>query len=551
MEGTTMKKLFLYLLPVAALLFFFSCQQVPTEPEKQTNEPALFSIGDVTTITLYAGQNIDVGEVQVWNDEQNLYVKYIVDAPDWCLEETHVALAYTLEGIPQKNGNPIPGQFPYKHEELGCVPEDLYTILLIDINPSWLCGDELYIATHAVVQTQNVECIDFESFSEFDPVSNFSTDAGDVNFYMVSSSGLNSLVVGDVANLDPIEATFPIVGAPNTSPPYANIAGFTVGSSLIDDWVSDDNGTGAAGNNLTDPQDKSQTELLWHAYSQNQAIVIDVSTINNFASIELAIIDLDHNENWTIQFFDAANTLLDQVTLNEAYFGLAPYEGDGVAFPAGTNNSNVSKVVIWGGNNLGISERVGYAIDNICITTVEEETAWGDGPGFPGNNWATYFNYTIECEGPTPGEGCETAFAYGGSNATCFLDLDASIGTFHRWGWTNGPLSAIATPYTFDIYAGAGQCDLGKGELVGTLTVVYDGTTATVTFLMASGFTMDETHLYVGSEILPRDVNGDFTVAPGQYPDQHDLTNATTDSYTITSLSGDIYVIAHAVVCSP
>ena len=65
-------------------------------------------------------------------------------------------------------------------------------------------------------------------------------------------------------------------------------------------------------------------------------------------------------------------------------------------------------------------------------------------------------------------------------------------------------------------------------------------------------FTLAETDLYVGSEQLARDVNGNFTVAPGQYPTIHDsLNGAVTDNYTVTDLSGAIYVVAHAVVTIP
>jgi len=185
----------------------------------------------------------------------------------------------------------------------------------------------------------------------------------------------------------------------------------------------------------------------------------------------------------------------------------------------------------------------------------QTQTGWGDGPPIGGNSWGTYFSFNIFCgnDEPPVDENCETAFAYGGSYAHCFITgLDFAPwnipdNTFNRWGWTNGPLGA--GEYTFDIYAGAGQCDLSKGTLVGTLTVDYDGSTAEITYTMDSGFTMDETHLYVGSEILPRDVNNNYTVAPGQYPDQHDLDDATTDSYTVYDLSGDIFVVAHAVVC--
>lgn len=63
---------------------------------------------------------------------------------------------------------------------------------------------------------------------------------------------------------------------------------------------------------------------------------------------------------------------------------------------------------------------------------------------------------------------------------------------------------------------------------------------------------MKETHLYIGSEILARDVNGKCTVAPGQYPTIHeDLDGATMDTYAIEGLSGDIYIVAHAAVIAP
>jgi len=141
---------------------------------------------------------------------------------------------------------------------------------------------------------------------------------------------------------------------------------------------------------------------------------------------------------------------------------------------------------------------------------------------------------------------CGTAYAYHEDYATCFLDMMDIIDT-KSWGWSDGPLGPGS--YEFDIYASAGKCDTSKGKLAGTLTVDYDGSTATVTYDMNPGFAMESTHLYVGSEPLPRK-NGDYTVSPGQYPYKHDaLGNAITDTYTVTGLSGDIYVVAHAVAC--
>lgn len=138
-------------------------------------------------------------------------------------------------------------------------------------------------------------------------------------------------------------------------------------------------------------------------------------------------------------------------------------------------------------------------------------------------------------------------------DATCFLDIDDDAdgkSDFKRWGWTNGPLNAGSC--TFDIYAGAGQCDVKKGTFVGTLSVEYDGSTVTVSFDAdpAGSWNWEETHLYIGNDPLPVDVNGDTTVAPGQYTVFHNGADPTNDNYSISGISGSICVVAHAVSCT-
>lgn len=183
--------------------------------------------------------------------------------------------------------------------------------------------------------------------------------------------------------------------------------------------------------------------------------------------------------------------------------------------------------------------------------TYQTETGWADGERFVSRGtWATYFSGELTCEGTTQEETCETAFAYSEA-ATCFLDIDEDgdgNGDFSRWGWTipiDGPGS-----YAFDIYAAAGQCDLEKGTQVGVLYFEYagQGVVSTVTFDMARGFSMDETHLYVGTTLLPLR-NGQFTVAPGQYPWRHDLDAASTDRYALSLAGGPVRLVAHATVC--
>ena len=98
---------------------------------------------------LYAGQNIPVGEVNVWNDGTNLYVQFITEG-GWQLVETNLAVATSLEGIPQTgSGNPKVGKFPYKDD-----PDGTYEIPL-----AWSAGTRLYIAAHAVVYNP---CLDQE-----------------------------------------------------------------------------------------------------------------------------------------------------------------------------------------------------------------------------------------------------------------------------------------------------------------------------------------------------------------------------------------------------
>ncbi|NND10419.1 MAG: hypothetical protein HKN96_04340 [Flavobacteriaceae bacterium] len=146
----------------------------------------------------------------------------------------------------------------------------------------------------------------------------------------------------------------------------------------------------------------------------------------------------------------------------------------------------------------------------------------------------------------TSEESCETLFARGeDDHATCFLDDG-----FSRWGWTNGSIEF--GDYSFDLYSGAGQCVLDNGTLAGTLTVNYDEATGTVDidYEMNEGFVLNETHLYVGNEPYPTDQNGQDSVAPGQFPYQHELDGVEFDSYTVDGLSGPIYIIAHGLVCN-
>lgn len=239
--------------------------------------------------------------------------------------------------------------------------------------------------------------------------------------------------------------------------------------------------------------------------------------------------------------------------------GLFPYQSGDIT--GATTYTFSFPLSIWG------TENNSDPLYNLCGMTLylsahaalrngdQIETGWGDGARMVllgRGNWATYFAIILNCTLLPNFVTCEFSYAYDNTldRATCFLDINLD-GGFFNWGWTNGPLPF--GDYSFIIYAGAGDCLLSNGTPVGIVTVNYveSTSTATVTYTMNPTYFLDETHLYVGSEILPRDlVTNEFTIAPGRFPhNNYDLEGATSDTYTVTGLTGDIYVVAHAVVC--
>ena len=165
------------------------------------------------------------------------------------------------------------------------------------------------------------------------------------------------------------------------------------------------------------------------------------------------------------------------------------------------------------------------------------------------NNSGAIDNLMLTCHQEVEIGGCETMFAKATDGSdTCFIGNG-----FNRWGWTNGPLSTGI--YTMDIYAGASHCETENREPAGTVTLEYNSVTgeAVVTYLVDAGYVLTETHLYLGDGPYPLKRRGRRwveTVAPGQYPYKHgNLDNVSEDTYMVSDLSGDIYMIAHGVIC--
>lgn len=190
----------------------------------------------------------------------------------------------------------------------------------------------------------------------------------------------------------------------------------------------------------------------------------------------------------------------------------------------------------------------------------EHETAWGGTEPGTSPRWYFFGVYTICCDSTPPPVICldETAFAKGNYVFTTNKrsnpeDLESLKLTKNRWGWAINLLDVGITSY--DIYAGAGLNKVENGTKVGTLTIDYTGLTATITYTLFSGYTLEEVHVYAG-DMPPT------TLAPGQFglpADGYELADGTvtTTLYNIplADTDGDgVWIIAHAVVttsCTP
>lgn len=449
---------------IGMLMLFLvgACELLP-EVEKSDSSPLKSENSGILTVDLMAGQNIDVGEVQVWNDDQNLYVKYIVDAEGWCLTETHLHVAMSMEEIPQKNGNPIPGQFEYKGEH-ECELEVTYTIDLSE--KVWECGDELYIAAHAVVQDETT-CADAVVLlaTENNHPADGATEM-EARIYSITVLGNTTMLsnipapirgdftskITDNFNGNAYDSEnnrfyfteFGIYGGPyneGPSPLYFNdlegnqilagqLTGGTAGATIY-------NGKYYYIGTRTD----DFYEVTFHEDGtvDTETKLADIFLNSNTPSKVLAFGDIDiRNEEGVDVVYGSATELPGGVVffrmeLNDVSTYTVIKSGD-LYGAGGTQIAFGSDGVLYGvnarnpfelfsidpsnGNTTFIDDMPvpfsDLASGPVCVP--DEETAWGAGVDFPGNNWATYFTYTITCGNGGGGE-CQAETAWGGATA--------------------------------------------------------------------------------------------------------------------------------------
>ena len=316
----------------------------------------------VTQADLLAGQNLDVGNVTVSNDGDMLYVEYNLTESDWYLVETHLHVAGSMTDVPQteakgkgknKGGNPIPGQFNYTNESHNLDKVYTYEINYTDLG--FEPGDGVVIAAHAVVgHVIWDECIDVVSDGT---AYWFNETEAEPTWYQAVPCWVH--------------------------PSWPSIAGAT--------WI-------------------------WRTETTNAAW-----EYNNVPEY-----DADKWGWWFVKPFSLPETAFDihgmiNITADNSYeLSMGPWMafdyigGDGTMHRDGPSGNQewatietyyLTDELVPGDNYISIRALNYLETDNpaglifnatICYDYFDMyETAWANGSDFPGNNWATYFEYEI------------------------------------------------------------------------------------------------------------------------------------------------------------
>lgn len=338
--------------------------------------------GDEVEVTLYAGQDIDVGTVTVSNDATNLYVEYSTTG-GWLLGETHLAVATSLSGIPQtKTGNPKVGKFDHQMEHDPPVTDYTYTISLADAG--YDPGDALVIAAHAeVLQPESMTIVSGDGQT----IVTQRRSGNAIGFTAVNAPAVHAWEPGPLYPND----------GPDDSAWEAN--------SLWDQNLSNPSilATGA--------------DWIWESYRVQDPIYGTVLALQRTFNIGLPIAGnlLIACDNGYEVFLNGTSLGSDNVygvwrtsALMQANVDVSGWQAVG-SYSAqphlqqGTNTLTIDVANEYY-NPPDYNNSVPGTISNNpagCIFALEisyyvEETAWGNGTGFPGANWATYFNYTVQ-----------------------------------------------------------------------------------------------------------------------------------------------------------
>ncbi|MDW7739074.1 MAG: hypothetical protein SCJ97_03305 [Bacillota bacterium] len=320
--------------------------------------------GDAQEVPLYAGQNIEVGSVFVWNDSENLFVLYKLSEgaleDGWCISETHLHVGKSLDEFPLagRQQNPVPGQFDYSDPH-GCVPEYLYEISL----DGWLVGDELLVAAHAVVKnTVVLDCWEtvwqIGDVEERDPATGLLYNYAD-EFNWGAPAGPTTMGLTLAQETPPFTNPF-IVGTTPTSE-------FPFNSNAVRGYATD-------------------FEVKWDG-ALNYGGKLTISWSPGNSAFERKVISGDGITETIVtangSVASGQGWFMDQYLLVEHSVIVSPL-ADGLQTIRFQHTNGDGTFWDW------------VRLEEPCVE-INIETAWGAGNRFTNQgNWATYFEYTLE-----------------------------------------------------------------------------------------------------------------------------------------------------------
>ena len=317
---------------------------------------------------LYAGQDMEVGTVTVANDTEFFYVTFSTVGSDYCMTETHLQLADGLAGVPQtKKGNPIPGQFDYSMDH-DCVKTFTYPPIPIG---DFVAYDDVIVAAHAKVKAPIGACT--ETVWQIG-------DVEQLEVYPEGTPNEGQELLTNYADEFNWEGATPYTAGPGLS---ANKPAFTtpfvVGTTPVSEFPYNSNAT--AVNNYA-----TNIDVQWDGHLHFGG-TLTVSWSPGQSANEIKVVSPGLAPSTFTQVgtpISGAGYFLDRYPV---------YEDQAVAAPLGTGTHTINFQHTTGDGTFWDWIR----LERPCETY---ESAWGaveqGETQFPGNNWATYFTYTVD-----------------------------------------------------------------------------------------------------------------------------------------------------------
>ena len=369
-----------------------------------------------TVVTLFAGKTTNVGNVTVATVGSNLTVTYNLTSP-FVMSESSLDVACSLGAIPvTRQGNPVPGHFPFQSTNNPPVTTYTYTIPLSNSHIAACSAptDTIYVAAHAVVEGGTTSVVS-------SPASTNVTLArsGDDATPFLSETPINNPAV---AAWMPC-STYPNCANDTNTTPTINQSFSTVPQDSWDSQLTP-SGTAAALNS-------AGAVWIWESKFTNgvdpNAVVngrvlrfLTPFSLTTVPSTAMLTVSCDNG----YQAYVNGTSVGTSTTVSGACPGASCWKDSNLyqSFVQTTGwqtaqTFDVHTLLVTGANNITVdggnehfdvndspNPEQGNVQNNPggCIYALTlggtggQETAWGNGPTFPHERqWGTYFTYTV------------------------------------------------------------------------------------------------------------------------------------------------------------